>query len=209
MRVAQSLTNRSDSADGGRQMRRIEQGRQACPHRAHNGRDGRSLPVTHGSSIPPLIRQEPSHSLVQLVFQAGHASSILVTRSTSRKPTAQGNPRGRLSRPSGRRPDRAVNVLPGIRSPVLHDLAEPGRDRAGLTVGARRRHAVEGDDHSVRRRLTYMLNETLFLGINAGHGLVPALDPGVARGRRRRAAGWRRHRLGSGPAAAARSGPMR
>jgi hypothetical protein len=37
---------------------------------------------------------------------------------------------------------------------VLHDLAQPGRDRAGLIEGLRGRHAVEGDDHSVRRRLT-------------------------------------------------------
>ena len=44
---------------------------------------------------------------------------------------------------------------------MLHDLAQPDCDRAGLIEGVRGRHAVEGMT-PVRRRLMYVLIETLF-----------------------------------------------
>jgi hypothetical protein len=54
-----------------------------APIRAQYGAQLRSLAVNHGQPFPLHIRKLPSQSITVLVFQAGHASSILVTRSTA------------------------------------------------------------------------------------------------------------------------------
>jgi hypothetical protein len=61
----------------------IEQRVVACPIRAQYSAHSRSLTANYGQPLPFLIRRPPSQSLTGFVFQAGHASSILVTRSRS------------------------------------------------------------------------------------------------------------------------------
>jgi hypothetical protein len=60
----------------------FEQWLAACPIRAQYSEQLRSLMASHGQPFPLHIRKTPSHSVKGFVFQAGHASSILVTRST-------------------------------------------------------------------------------------------------------------------------------
>jgi hypothetical protein len=61
----------------------IEQSLVACPICAQYAIQLRSLTANHGQLFPLHVRKLPSQSLTSFVFQAGHASSILVTRSTA------------------------------------------------------------------------------------------------------------------------------
>jgi hypothetical protein len=54
----------------------------ACPIRAQYPAQPRSLTANRGQPFSLPVRKLPSQSLSVLVFQAGHASSILVTRSS-------------------------------------------------------------------------------------------------------------------------------
>jgi hypothetical protein len=63
---------------------KIEQSLVACPIRAQHCAQLRSLTAIRGQPLPLHVRKPPSQSLTVLVFQAGHASSILVTRSTAK-----------------------------------------------------------------------------------------------------------------------------
>ena len=56
----------------------------ACPIRAQYAAQLRSLTANHGQHFPLQISKPPGQSLFGFVFQAGHASSILVTRSTAK-----------------------------------------------------------------------------------------------------------------------------
>ena len=53
----------------------------ACPIRAQYPAQPRSLTANRGQPFSLPVRKLPSQSLSVLVFQAGHASSILVTHS--------------------------------------------------------------------------------------------------------------------------------
>jgi hypothetical protein len=55
----------------------------ACPIRAQYSVQSRSLTAIRGQSLPLHVRKPPSQSLKVFVFQAGHASSILVTRASA------------------------------------------------------------------------------------------------------------------------------
>ena len=55
----------------------------ACPIRAQYPAQLGSLTASHGQPFPLNATKPPSQSLAVLAFQAGHASSILVTRSTT------------------------------------------------------------------------------------------------------------------------------
>jgi hypothetical protein len=55
----------------------------ACPIRAPNLAQLRSLTAIQGQPFPLHVTKLPSQSFKGLVFQAGHASSILVTRSSA------------------------------------------------------------------------------------------------------------------------------
>ena len=88
---------------------KIEHPRPACPQRAHNRHDGRSPTVNHGSSTPRLISKMPSRSSARFVFQAGHASSILVTRSTARRPGRRETDGRRARKPHDPADDRRTH----------------------------------------------------------------------------------------------------
>jgi hypothetical protein len=62
-------------------MAQIEHHTVACPIRAQYTVQLRSLRAIEGQPFSLHVRKLPSQSLSVLVFQAGHASSILVTRS--------------------------------------------------------------------------------------------------------------------------------
>jgi hypothetical protein len=62
---------------------KIEQSLAVCPIRAQNPAQLRSLTAIQGQPFSLHVRKLPSQSRSLLVFQAGHASSILATRSTA------------------------------------------------------------------------------------------------------------------------------
>jgi hypothetical protein len=62
----------------------------ACPIRAQYAVQLRSLTAIEGQPFSLHVRKLPSQSLSVLVFQAGHASSILVTRSSTSWPGQTG-----------------------------------------------------------------------------------------------------------------------
>jgi hypothetical protein len=62
----------------------FEQWLVACPIRAQYCAQRRSFMANHGQRFPLDVRKPPSQSLSGFAFQAGHASSILVTRSTAK-----------------------------------------------------------------------------------------------------------------------------
>jgi hypothetical protein len=53
----------------------------ACPIRAQTPAQLQSVAATHGQPFSLHVRKLPSQSMTGCVFQVGHASSILVTRS--------------------------------------------------------------------------------------------------------------------------------
>jgi hypothetical protein len=62
---------------------KLEQLLAACPIRAQNPAQLRSLTANHGQPFSFACKETASQSVSVLVFQAGHASSILVNRSTA------------------------------------------------------------------------------------------------------------------------------
>ena len=57
----------------------------ACPIRAQHSAQPRSLTAIRGQPFPFHVKKPPSQRLTGFVFQAGHASSILVTRSAAKR----------------------------------------------------------------------------------------------------------------------------
>jgi hypothetical protein len=114
----------------------IEQSLVPCPIRAQYGALLRSLTANHGQHFPLHVRKLPSQSPTVLVFQAGHASSILVTRSMAIALVRGSLPRRRLEldqrsiadvrRPTGHR--AMVSYSHQIRS----GLPDPWRPTASV-----------------------------------------------------------------------------
>jgi hypothetical protein len=78
----------------------------ACPIRVQYAVQLRSLTALEGQPFSLHVRKLPSQSLSVLVFQAGHASSILVTRSSTSWPGQTGFRR------------TLTNRTPMVRGPV-------------------------------------------------------------------------------------------
>jgi hypothetical protein len=77
--VQRRLFSKFESKDSPFGQGQIEQSLVACPIGAQYVAQQRSFMANHGQPFPLHVRKTPSQSLTGFVFQAGHASSILVT----------------------------------------------------------------------------------------------------------------------------------
>ena len=101
-----------------------------CPRGPQLGHTWRRLAAYSGHSERPHPASVRRRTRSAEYFQAGHASSILVTRSTSRKATAQGNLCGGLSRSNTPKP---LAVLSACYSASVFLLSTTSLSRVAIS----------------------------------------------------------------------------